>query len=174
MNILFWSLMIFFGRIIDVSLGTIRINFIVRRKKTIAAIVGFVEVIIFVAIIAKVIQDIDNNLYGILAYGAGFAIGTIIGMYISDKFSRDLLSTNIISKFKSEEIESTLRDEGFGATSYYGFGKDGNIKIINVVCRSNCMNSLHKTILKIDPNSFITSSLIGSQRGGFIFNIKKK
>ncbi len=174
MNILFWSLMIFFGRIIDVSLGTVRINFIVRRKKAIAAIVGFVEVTIFVTIIARVIQDIDNNIYGIFAYGAGFAIGTIVGMFISDKLSKDLLSTNVISKYKSEEIESTLRSEGFGATSYSGFGKDGNIRIINVVCRNNCIDRLNKIVLKIDPNSFITSSLIGNQRGGYIFNLKKK
>lgn len=174
MNILFWSLMIFFGRIIDVSLGTVRINFIVRKKKLIAAAVGFVEVTIFVTIIARVIQDIDNNIYGIFAYGAGFAIGTIVGMFISDKLSKDLLSTNIISKYKSEEIESTLRNEGFGATSYFGLGKDGNIKIINVVCRNNCIGRLNKIILNIDPNSFITSSLIGNQRGGFIFNMKKK
>ncbi|HAX17101.1 MAG TPA: hypothetical protein DCY00_00675 [Actinobacteria bacterium] len=174
MNMLLWSLIIFFGRIVDVSLGTVRINFIIRRKKIIAAIVGFIEVTIFVTIIARVIQDIDNNIYGIFAYGAGFAIGTIVGMFISDKFSKDLLSTNIISKYKSDEIEETLRNEGFGATSYYGFGKDGNIKIINVVCRNNCFSKLNKIILKIDPNSFITSSLVGSQRGGFIFNMKKK
>jgi len=114
MNMLLWSLIIFFGRIVDVSLGTVRINFIIRRKKIIAAIVGFIEVTIFVTIIARVIQDIDNNIYGIFAYGAGFAIGTIVGMFISDKFSKDLLSTNIISKSKSEEIESSLRNEGFG------------------------------------------------------------
>ena len=63
--------------------------------------------------------------------------------------SKDLLSTNIISKHKSEEIESVLRNEGFGATSYFGLGKDGNIKIINVVCRNNCIDRLNKIILKI-------------------------
>jgi len=174
MNFLFLSLMIFFGRIIDVSLGTIRINFIVRRKKILAAVIGFFEVTIFVSVIARVIQDIDNNIYGIVAYGAGFAVGTIIGMVISEKLSKDLLSTNIISKYKSEEIESALRNEGFGATSYYGFGKDGNIKIINVVCRNNCLNKLNNIVFEIDPKSFVTSSLIGTQRGGFIFNMKKK
>jgi uncharacterized protein YebE (UPF0316 family) len=171
---IFWSLIIFFGRIVDVSLGTIRINFIIRRKKIIAACIGFVEVIVFVSIIAKVIQDINNNIYGIFAYGAGFAVGTIIGMLISDKLSKDLFTTNIISKHKSEEIETSLRKEGFGATSYQGFGKDGNIKIINVICRNNCIDRLNKIALAIDPNSFITSSIVGSKRGGFVYNLRKK
>ncbi len=174
MNMIFWLPIIFFGRIIDVSLGTIRINFIIRRKKVIAACIGFVEVTVFVSIIAKVIQDINNNIYGIFAYGAGFAVGTIIGMIISDKLSKDLFTTNIISKHKSQEIEASLREEGFGATSYQGFGKDGNIKIINVICRNNCIDRLNKIALAIDPDSFITSSIIGTKRGGFIYNLRKK
>lgn len=93
---------IFFGRIADVSLGTIRINFIIRHKKIFAALVGFIEVTIFIFVAARVIQDLNNNIYGIFAYGAGFAAGTIIGMTISDKLSRDLISINIISKNSGE------------------------------------------------------------------------
>ncbi|MHB8279652.1 MAG: DUF5698 domain-containing protein, partial [Candidatus Humimicrobiaceae bacterium] len=92
MHILLWSLAIFFGRIMDVTLGTIRINFIVRRKKLFAAAIGFFEVTIYVAVIARVIQDLSNNIYGVLAYGAGFAVGTLVGVTISDKLSRDLIS----------------------------------------------------------------------------------
>lgn len=174
MQILFWSLAIFFGRIMDVSLGTIRINFIVRRKKIFAALIGFFEVTIFVAVIARVIQDLDNNIYGIFAYGAGFAIGTLIGITISDKLSRDLISTNIISTTKADEIEECLRQEGFGATCYNGFGKNGNVKIINVVCRQNYFQKLNKIIFEIDPETFITSHTLENQRGGFLYGLKKK
>lgn len=174
MQILFWSLAIFFGRIMDVSLGTIRINFIVRRKKIFAALIGFFEVTIFVAVIARVIQDLDNNIYGIFAYGAGFAIGTLIGITISDKLSRDLISTNIISTTKADEIEECLRQEGFGATCYNGFGKNGNVKIINVVCRQNYFQKLNKIIFEIDPETFITSHTLENQRGGFVYGLKKK
>jgi len=158
----------------DVSLGTIRINFIVRRKKIFAALIGFFEVTIFVAVIARVIQDLDNNIYGIFAYGAGFAIGTLIGITISDKLSRDLISTNIISTTKADEIEECLRQEGFGATCYNGFGKNGNVKIINVVCRQNYFQKLNKIIFEIDPETFITSHTLENQRGGFLYGLKKK
>lgn len=174
MHILLWSLAIFFGRIMDVTLGTIRINFIVRRKKLFAAAIGFFEVTIFVAVIARVIQDLSNNIYGILAYGAGFAVGTLVGVTISDKLSRDLISTNIISKTKADEIEEVLRREGFGATGYNGFGKDGNVKIINVVCRQNYFLKLNKIIFEIDPETFVASHTLENQRGGFMYGLKKK
>lgn len=174
MQILIWSLTIFFGRIIDVSLGTIRINFIVRRKKIFAALVGFIEVTIFIFIAARVIQDIDRNIFGIFAYGAGFAAGTIIGMIISDKLSKDLVSVNIISKSNSSEIANQLRESGFGATCYDGIGKDGNVNIINVVCRQNFMTKLSKIVFSLDPAAFLSTHTLGSHKGGFLYGIKKK
>src|SRR5690554_5203212 len=104
MDWLIWLPIIFIGRVVDVSLGTIRFNMIVRRRKIFAAVIGFIEVTIFIAVIARVVQDL-SNIYLILAYGAGFAVGTLVGIKISEKLSRDLISTNIISKIHSQEIE---------------------------------------------------------------------
>jgi uncharacterized protein YebE (UPF0316 family) len=174
MSIILWSLIIFFGRIIDVTLGTIRINFIVRRKKIFAAAIGFFEVTIFVAVIARVIQDLSNNIYGIFAYGAGFAVGTLIGVTISDRLSKDLISTNIISKNKSAEIEDFLRQQGFGVTCYNGYGKDGNVKIINVVCKQIHYSRLTKMLFNLDPDLFVTSHTLDNQKGGYLYSLKKK
>ena len=174
LNIVLWALLIFFGRIVDVSLGTIRINFVVRRKKIFAAIIGFLEVTIFVAVIARVIQDIDNNIYGIFAYGAGFAVGTFIGIIISEKLTKDLMSTNIISIARSDEIVNLLRNQGFGVTCYKGVGKDGELDIINVVCRRTLIGNLTKLIEEIDENAFITSHMLGEQQGGYMGSKLKK
>jgi uncharacterized protein YebE (UPF0316 family) len=169
-----WTLAIFFGRVIDVSLGTIRINFIVRHRKIFAALVGFVEVTIFIFVVTRVIQDLNSNIYGILAYGAGFAAGTVIGMIISDKLSRDMLSINIISRDKCDVIESLLREEGFGATCYDGVGKYGKVRIINVVCKQNYVPKLSRIVLEEDPQAFLNTHVLGYQRGGYIYGAKKK
>lgn len=174
MSVVLWTLVIFFGRIIDVSLGTIRINFIIKRKKIFAAAIGFFEVTIFVAVIARVIQDLSNNIYGIFAYGAGFAVGTLIGITISDRLSKDLISTNVISKNKSLEIEEFLRKEGFGVTCYNGYGKDGDVKIINIVCKQIHYPKLNKILSNLDSDSFITSHTLENQRGGYLYGLKKK
>ncbi|MBM3708916.1 MAG: DUF2179 domain-containing protein [Actinobacteria bacterium] len=174
MQILLWTLAIFFGRIADVTLGTIRINFIVRHKKIFAALIGFIEVIIFIFVVSRVIRDLDNNLYGIFAYGAGFAAGTIIGMFISDRLTADFISINIISKERSSEIEKLLRGEGFGATCYDAVGRDGHVKVINVVCKQTFLPKLSRMVFNEDPNAFLNTHLIGSYRGGFLYGLKKK
>jgi len=168
------SLAVFFGRIADVTLGTIRINFIVRHKKIFAALVGFVEVTIFILVIARVIQDINNNIFGVLAYGAGFASGTAIGMTISDKLSRDMISINVITKKKVREIAEILRDAGFGATTYEGEGKEGKVCVINVVCKQSCFQKINELVFKSDPAAFLYTNPLGTQRGGFMYGIKKK
>ena len=174
METFLWALAIFFGRIADVSLGTIRINFIIRHKKIFAALVGFIEVTIFIFVAARVIQDINNNIYGIFAYGAGFAAGTVIGMTISDRLSRDLISINIISKNSSDSIEKLLRDGGFGATCYDGVGRDGKVKIINVICKQNFMPKLSRIVFTEDPSAFLNTHTLGTHKGGFLYGIKKK
>lgn len=172
-NILIWSLVIFIARIVDVSLGTIRVNMIIRRKKTIAAVVGFIEVTIFISIIVRIIKDIDN-IYGILAYGAGFAVGTVMGILISEKLSRDLVSTNIISKEYNNEIKELLSKEDFGFTCYKGTGSQGEVEIINVVCNHFNLPRLNKLIQDKDPGAFVVSYMLDKIRGGFIRGLKKK
>jgi len=169
-----WTLFIFFGRIIDVALGTLRITFIVRKQKIIAAVIGFIEVTIFVTVIARVITDISEHFYGILAYGGGFAVGTIIGLIISEKLSKDLISTNIISKKLGPDIENELRNQGFGVTCQTGYGREGDVRILNVICRKNFVSKVNKIIFKIDPECFMTSHTLETGRGGYFLGLKKK
>ncbi len=173
LDIVFWSLIIFVARIVDVSLGTIRVNMIIRRKKTLAAVIGFFEVAIFISIIVRIIQEVDS-IYGILSYAAGFAVGTIIGIMISEKLSRDLFSTNIISKEHSEGIKELLKDEGYGITCYKGSGINGEVEVINVVCSNSNLKRLNKLVYIKDPGAFMASYMLDKTRGGFIRGLKKK
>ncbi len=173
LEIIYWSLIIFVARIVDVSLGTIRVNMIVRRKKFLAATIGFFEVAIFISIIVRIIQQVDS-IYAILAYAAGFAVGTVIGIIISEKLSRDLISTNIISKNHSDEIKEVLKEEGYGITCYSGKGINGEIEVINVVCSNSSLKRLNKLVYIKDPGAFMASYMLDKIRGGFIRGLKKK
>jgi len=168
-----WSLIVFAARIVDVSLGTIRVNMIIRKKKIIAALIGFVEVTIFISVIVRIIKNVDN-IYGILAYGAGFAVGTIVGIIITEKFTRDLVSTNIISKKSNNGIKDLLLKEGFAYTCYKGTGRQGEVEIINVVCSHTSLPKLNKLVHDKDSRAFVVSHMLDKTQGGFIRGLKKK
>ena len=76
--------------------GTLRVQMIVRRKKYLAGIIGFFEVMIFIVIVANVIRNF-YNIWAILAYCTGFGAGTIVGISISELINKDLLCTTVIS-----------------------------------------------------------------------------
>jgi len=164
---------IFLSRVLDVAMGTYRVQMIVRRKKLIAGVLGFFEVMIFILIVSKVIQDIGNWL-NVIAYCGGFAIGNIVGIFISERISKEIISVGIISKSKWQEIENRLRDEGFGVTRNVGYGKDGEVQVLRVICERNYFPKVKDISLEYDRKAFITSYLIAGKYGGRMYGLKSK
>ena len=172
-NIYIGAGIIFFMRILDVAMGTYRVQMIVRRKKLVAGVLGFFEVMIFILIVSKVIQDVGNWL-NVIAYCAGFAVGNVVGIYISEKISKEIISVGIISRSKWQEIENRLRDEGFGVTRNVGYGKDGEVQMLRVICERNYFPKVRDFSLEYDRKAFITSYLISGKYGGRMNGIKSK
>jgi uncharacterized protein YebE (UPF0316 family) len=76
-------LMIFFARVCDVSLGTVRIIFISKGIRYLAPFVGFFEILIWLLAISQIIQNLTNRYYYIF-YAGGFACGTFAGIIIDE------------------------------------------------------------------------------------------
>ena len=72
-------ILIFFARILDQSIGTMRLIFLSKGMKHIAPFLGFFEVIIWLLAIGQIMQHLDNWVCYV-AYGAGFAMGNFIGI----------------------------------------------------------------------------------------------
>ena len=79
-------LIIVFARVIDVTLGTLRIIFVSRGDRTIAPILGFFETLIWVVVISQIMQNLNNPMTYI-AYALGFALGNYIGISVEDKLA---------------------------------------------------------------------------------------
>ena len=171
MGNIIWPIIIFFAIAVTGSIGTLRLILMVRGKRLLSITIGFFEASIGIAAIAKIIRDV-SGIYSILAYGAGFAAGLFIGMVISDKISKNIMSTNIISSKFHNEIEEVLRENGFGVTSFYGKGKDGNLKILNVICRNTKLIKLNKMVYGQDPRAFLVTHRLEGLRGGFFYDMK--
>ena len=82
------------------------------------------------------------------------------------------MSTNIISNKLHTEIEEMLRENGFGVTSFYGNGKDGNLKILNVICRNTKLIKLNKIVCKEDSKAFLVTHRLEGLKGGFFYDMK--
>ncbi|MBN1299576.1 MAG: DUF2179 domain-containing protein [Actinobacteria bacterium] len=176
-NILFWSAIVFVAIMAQVLFGTVRVIFMVKGQKTVAILIGFLEATIGLTNIILVISNAIKsgiNIFIILFYSTGFYAGLLLGMIISQKISRDILSINIITKNHDTEMEDLLRSHGFGVTCYEGSGMEGIIRVLYVVCKKNSLVKLKTLVKSLDSSAMLTSHTIEGLSGGFLFDIKSR
>jgi uncharacterized protein YebE (UPF0316 family) len=149
------ALLIFVMRITDVSMGTVRTTMIMRGQRKYAAMIGFVEVSIWVVAISRVMTHLDT-IWNIFAYSGGFAMGTLLGMYIEDKLAIGHSNIQIISLTKGPVIADMLRDNGYGATEMVAEGRSGPVSIITVVAPRKQVANVIRLINEIDATTFVT------------------
>ncbi|MGD8538285.1 MAG: DUF2179 domain-containing protein [Candidatus Aminicenantes bacterium] len=147
--------LIFFARVVDVTLGTMRIVFISRGLKYLAPLVGFVEVIIWLLAIRVIMQNLNNALCYI-AYGAGFAMGNFIGIYLEKKMAVGRGIIRIITRKDATELVDVLRQQGFGVTNLVAKGSLGDVNVIFMVIRRADFKKIVGLVQKYNPQAFYT------------------
>jgi uncharacterized protein YebE (UPF0316 family) len=95
--------LIFLARVVDVSLGTIRIIFISKGFKFLSLIVGFFEVLIWLVAINQIWGNF-TNIWLYLAYAAGFATGNYVGIWLDEKISLGSVMIRIIIRKNSKKL----------------------------------------------------------------------
>lgn len=150
-----WALpvAIFFGRICDVSLSTLRIVFIARGERLLSAVVGFCEVFIWVVIISQVLSR-TSEMVSFVAYAAGFSAGTYIGLSIEQRLAMGFLKYRVFTLLKGTDLLKLLNKEGFGSTLVHGEGVVSEIDIIETVINRNDAGKVEKIIKDFDPKAF--------------------
>jgi uncharacterized protein YebE (UPF0316 family) len=158
-------IMIFCARIVDVTMGTIRVIFISKGIRYLAPVIGFFEVIIWLLAIGQVMNNL-TNIVSYIAYGAGFAAGTYIGMYIEEKISLGLTSVRIITKRDPQELMKYLRSHNYGITTVDGEGATGRVKMIFTIIRRQDLAHVVGIIQQFHPNAFYSVEEVKSVAEG--------
>jgi uncharacterized protein YebE (UPF0316 family) len=146
-------LLIFFTRIIDVSLGTLRIIFINRSLSLYATISAFFEVLVWLLVLREVFQRLDNPLC-FIAYAAGYAAGNYVGIIIENMVSIGKVIVRIITRREADELVNYLRSEGYGITAIDAEGTKGPVKTIFSIVERKNLKSIVEIIKKFNPHSF--------------------
>lgn len=165
-------LLIFCARIVDVSIGTVRIIFVSKNMKYLAPVLGFFEVLIWILAINKIMVHATNFIFYV-AYAGGFAVGTFIGMIIEQKLSVGKVMIRIIAKENEIELISELKKMDNGLTVSDGEGKKGKVKIIFSIIDRRKISKVKEIINRINPNSFYSIEDVRDSREFLSTNEKK-
>lgn len=164
---------IFFARILDVSLSTVRILMLTRGKRLLAALLGFFEVTIYITALSQVVGNLDNP-WKILAYALGFSCGTLVGGFLEEKLAVGYTFVELVPKHHASELITALREENFGVTVLEGEGRTGTRYILNIILRRKYLPRLRAVIDLVDPDAFYTILDARGTKGGYIQGVKKK
>jgi len=158
--------MIFALRVVDMTLDTIRVLFVVRGKKLIVWILGFFQSLVFVVAISSVLTQLDNIL-NVIGYATGFATGNLVGMLIEQRLAIGHILVNIISSNRGAFIAERLRAGGYAVTEIAGRGRDGTVFELHASVLRRDVPHVETIVLEADPQAFITAEDVRPVRRGF-------
>jgi hypothetical protein len=102
MDLFLSSLLIFGLRIVDVSLDTIRIVFLIQSRRWLAGALGLVQSFVFIFAVAQVFQNLDEPLR-MVGYASGFAAGTVLGSSIERWIGMGHAIVRVIAPFDTPQ-----------------------------------------------------------------------
>ncbi len=158
-------IMVFFARVTDVTLGTLRIIFISRGKRNLAPLLGFVEVFIWITIVSQIVSH-AHNLLAYLAYAAGFASGAFVGMYIENRLAIGTQVILTIVQDNAKTLTDNLHSAGYGVTCVDGQGANGLVKLIYTIVPRRNLEEVLSIIHQTHPHAFLSVQDVRSTQEG--------
>ena len=158
-------LLIFMARVIDVSMGTVRLIFIARGLKYLAPVMGFFEILIWLVAMGQIIKNLSNVMC-YLAYAGGFAMGNFVGIYITEKLSMGTVLLRVLTSKDASDLIESLESAGYGVTSVDGEGVRGRTRVVfSILPRREVCNAV-ALIKEFNPLAFYSIEDIGFAEKG--------
>jgi len=172
----FWviaeSFLIVLGlKFIDMTLSTLFTNFLVRGRKLYTFVFGFLEVIVYLVSLSRVLSSMD--IYKMLGYAIGYATGALFGIWLEQKLAIGNQTWLIIPNENAYRLAYHLRDRGFGVTTISGSGMDSNRTIILTTTMRKNIGLLNATLAEFAPDAFVSVLDTRTTMGGHVTRIPR-
>lgn len=164
--------LIFCFRIVDQSIGTIRLIFAAKGMKKLAPVFAFFESFIWLLAIGQIMKHLDN-VYCYIAYAGGYAMGNYVGILLEEKLSIGTVVIRVIPKKDTTALIEYLRKQAYGVTVVNVDGMLGPTKMLFTTVRRKEARHVIGIIKQFNPNAFYTIDEVKDVSGGF-FEHKSK
>ena len=153
-HILLTGIVVFFARICDVSIGTVRTIVTVQGRSVIAFILALFEITIWVTVAGTVINQIKDQPLLVVFYASGYATGNVVGIMVERKLAFGIIILKILTRNAGKEIANFLRMKGQAVTVFIGEGMAGPVNELYVACRRRDLKWILPQVKNMDKNVF--------------------
>lgn len=140
---------------------------------TIAALLGFVEALVYVFGLSLVFSGNQGPL-AMFVYAVGYGVGILIGGAIENKLAIGYNSLIVNLMEKNTTLIDHMRNKGFGVTVYEGEGRDSKRYRLDILTKRSREEELIQIIEEYEPKAFIVSYEVRKFQGGFLVSAMKK
>lgn len=143
----------------DVLLGTMRTTFVVNGSRTPAAALAGLEAAVWLSAAGIVFADPTPARF--IGFVAGVATGTWLGMAMVHAFKlgtvtvRAFVPTGPGRDMAGHLVANAIRERGFGATTFTGWGADGPVDMVLSVVRRRDSRIVCDVVSGADPEAFV-------------------
>ena len=145
-----FAALIFSARVVDVSLGTVRVMLLVAGSRWLAGAIGFVEILIWVLAVGGVVAHLHDPLV-VVAYAGGFATGVVVGGWVEERLALGYRTVHVWNA---------------NVTRLSGAGRSGQVEVCVSIIRRRALSRLRRAIEEVTPRAFITVERAERPLGG--------
>jgi len=165
--------LIFALRVVGIAVSTVATIMTVQGRKAPAVVAGLISALVYVVAIGKVVANL-GNVWNILAYCGGFAVGTLIGMAWEQRLALGYTEVRFISTEKGYGLAEALRQAGFGVTELYGRGRESTVGIVEAIIPRKNVDAVLKIARSVDEDAIVTVTEARTvQRGYWKPNVRR-
>ncbi|HSM01367.1 MAG TPA: DUF5698 domain-containing protein [Acidimicrobiia bacterium] len=155
MDLILSTIGIFMLRLGDVSIASVRIVTLMRGRIGLAALLGFFESLLWVSAAAIVFTNLDNPIR-VVAFAAGFSVGTLLGGYIERWVAMGTAFIRVVTSVASPSVAEPLREAGYAVTVVNAEGRDGEVRVTFLVLPRRQAREAIRMIHDASPAAFVT------------------
>ncbi len=164
-------LIIFFGKLLEVSTSTLRIVLINRGIRLVGSLLAILEITLWLIITSTVLSSFRTDPLKMLVYAVAFGMGNFLGSWLDERLAFGLSSVQIVvpDMENARTLSEILRDNGFGISSVEVRGIDNNQHyMLWTMIRRKLLKEVLSLITTHCSSAVISVSDVKTQKGGFI------
>lgn len=145
--------LIFTARVVEVSMATIRVIFVSRGYKVLAASIGFWQAMIWLLAFGQIMKNLHNPMCYV-GFAGGYALGNYVGITLVEKMALGVVLIRIMTHLNADSLIESLKNGKYGVTSVDGRGAFGPTKLIFTIVPRQSIDEVIHIIQTYNPKAF--------------------
>lgn len=169
MQLALTCIVVFMAKIVEISIQSIKTVCMVKSEKLLAAVLGFIECMIWGLVISSIITDLSSSGFLLVSYGLGYSCGMYLGSCIEGKLALGTSSIQMIMDDSHiEKVEAYLKEHNNGYFCNEGHGSKENMFHIIVILPRKSVRKTMKEIKELcEGKVFMVTSEVSKFTGGY-------